>query len=1409
MIEVATQLASSDAAFHTSPMPLVPYPKQGSEVRHYVMPTVRDQFAHLVFAVLLAPFIEAHLPNIAFGNRWYRGIRRAYPSEGMSKGAWQKLPFSLSDDQLFNPYKRDHGLFRRLAAWTAEQFTKERFDTPLSWDTEDHPTKEDYPPTMLPYIGEAFPLVEATDNTLCYARLDLTKAFPSFHRRDVRRSLLTLLSTTETCDTPEKLVRWGLEVGWDRNDPWSSILGPISSSTPLENPWRSLAGDEGRPIRLELANRWCDLLDKATYETQGHNFDLTMVMPVQFFDDQQQHSNSFGLPTGLAVSPMLLNVLLHRLDMAVINHLESTSINDALNGAYIRFADDMIAFGTSEAALRSLLSTIINTLKSFEAYGPELYPRLNARKARPEAIGKWLDTGDLDTPIELNRSDFIGEDNKAEFVTNVVQRMSILSQETILERHGINSFERLAQLHELARWDIQDVEVRKDTRLAFSVNKLVRAWFPNDRPKESLHAAEEIRRTVRKAILEAPWKYSLWRSAIKAALRVNPETGKPIDSGLAWLERQLSQISIGGSWSKEWPQEDCPKEPLRTAFQEQTEYDLAHSMWQAWHDREVQGGLREMRLSFLRANFWRSYAQIVYQLSIARARVSESKDLPSKAWYTSVIGHEGIEATLHALLDTERWGAILYGSTSHIVLPPWEDEAVKIAITACMGASSDSSTTKNQFVVLHPTLSRLSGFDLFEHILDGFHKVGNLAIQDADIRGKIALLATYAGGISDGRTLRITLEQAFTTFTYEWQGAYPVRLQEPANFMCALSFYKNLRSVLWSYKVSQSWLKRLTRIVLSTPNPAPNGTPLYEVLWRTHKSIVSNKKDVDPTRVPTLGLCTPWSLKIHGDLVADVSLDSSLPLEAQLNDNWAEFVLQERASILGENYPQRPDRVAPFIKEPSVAHWGLPKEYPPHPVSFLPGWLGWDTERSQHWHAAIALGFAMTGDESFHERLWRSPLNSIPWSDNLALRCKMLLPSFTWKLIDFATGWPVSHSSKLVAEHHLKTVSAGSRLMSAGAEELVISVQIDGHFPVIDMSEFLVHPNETPPLVIEGETIVSKLIPASPFKPTRLKKNLKVRLAQLSAKPLWEKQAIQWPHLANVCEPMRKQVDQALQGLSVVPSSGQPQIIAFPELAIHPDEATDVARLAAKHKVGLLSGLYWRALPPAVRPAHPQTRGHYRYLVNEAILSVPHFQGPNHYLPYTFYIRKPRPAHIEYGVQAALSDHKGTPGKWRILAGQEWLRFLHPNWGPFVVAICSDLLDIGPWARLKGHILHVMLVAWNDDVALYDAMTWTRAYELFSNVAAVNHGERGGSLAWTPKRDHDKTLFSVKGAKQFVTADVVLPVAALAAEQKRDPRKLLADKKRDASEMLGLVPKTQKKSKDKFKAPPVHFQRHW
>jgi hypothetical protein len=181
-----------------------------------------------------------------------------------------------------------------------------------------------------------------------------------------------------------------------------------------------------------------------------------------------------------------------------------------------------------------------------------------------------------------------------------------------------------------------------------------------------------------------------------------------------------------------------------------------------------------------------------------------------------------------------------------------------------------------------------------------------------------------------------------------------------------------------------------------------------------------------------------------------------------------------------------------------------------------------------------------------------------------------------------------------------------------------------------------------------------------------------------------------------------------------------------------------------------------------------------------------------------FLVEKQVPASVERGLALALGE-KVVSSKWRMLPGRRWYRFVHPEWGDFTVAICSDLLDSSPWVILRSKILHLFMCAYNKDVDLYEALTWVRAYENYVKVASVNHGDIGGSFAWTPRKGGRNELAKLHGGSLLLTADVRLPVKELWEQQVSGGHDAVLRAKED---WLSEHPP----KKARFKSPPPDFR---
>lgn len=1412
--DVARRLASGE--FEPAPMQQVPYPKQGASIRHYVIPTVEEQFAHVVFAVLLAPFIEARLANVNFGCRWFRGMRRERQQGPGPK--WCYGPFTLADRQLYTPYSRDYGLFRRLASWTAESFTGGHFRAASYGETEDGVRREELPDSRLPYVHKpSFTLAHAADQRLCYARLDLTKAYPLTPRQHVASSLLAMVADKLTPDAPANLARWDIAGTFTKTGVGLPRVNNAEAMSILENPWHALILPDGAgaSLRVGLAERWMNLLQMASYRVDESGFRLNEVIEVGDLAADRLGNHSFGLPTGLAVSPLLLNVALSGVDYQMLRHLEDTSDEDALTGAYLRFADDMILFGRDSTTLGQIIERLEQALADIEPTEGKLRPTLNWCKARPASVRRWGLLGEQRAQLTIADDDFVDINRPAEFVTDLVTRLSGMHAERFVERRGEKAYQRLDRLHELTRWPIEDLEVRKDTRLAFAANLMARAWVPLPEPREADEeltdaeerqrkqaatyndAIEEIQRSIKLALVAAPYKLSLWRSAIRTALRADVSAAmadapswRARASGIQWLCDLLSLIAVGGAWEQRWPVEDLP-EAARVLSSSTT----APTQDDEWREQE-ENGFRRARVSFLRAHFWRELAKLIRQLEQLHAK-HETWRPNRDAWYARIVGPFSLQDVLPCLTDTGRWASALYGDYP-IDLPDWECDAIKIALAACLEFDNDPNAVSR-----HQTLLRLIGsgdaHTYFEQVYPYMQGLG--PIQTRSIHAQIRYLARRIERYTQSSALQL-LQGAHAELRQAWLRDFPRRLQDPLAFMKTLDFYDHLRTASLA---AGSDTRQLAELVTSSPQRARSpgdaapSAALVKALWGIPQAEVAlGDWPVRPADLPAVGLPTPWALQaLHDLLVAPVENDDWKVPEAGVADVWAAPVAAQRNWILDDAYRRNPAPM-PTLDEASAAFvWrtiGTPA-IAPHPTALLPLWLDWDVSLTRSWQTIHAFFFALQGLERFHRLTWSMYPARPDWNERETMRCEVLLPSYAWKLIEASLQDGVQPAD---AMERLTRTAATNALMRAGGQEHMTAVGLHEDLPITNASDYLDQrspesawgqDNAVPP---EANRRVSAV-----FAET-----LKVRIGQISEQPDWRSVPNNWPSPPDICAAMERQIAASIESTTGNSPNNPARLIVFPELSLHPDSARDIARDAARQGLAMIAGLFWREVaPPVAAASWARDANRPRYFANEAIVSIPHPSGDTRTRPLIFRLRKPRPAAIEYGVQEWLSQPATNLGRWNILPGTEWVRFLHPRWGCFAVAICSDLIDIKPWSRYKGLIQHLILTAWNSDLELYDAMSRSRGYELFANVVVVNHGHEGGSLVWTPYRAHAKSPLQVRGRDQFILADVTLPVSSLISVQQEGGARELQEQMDKAGRFFEPQPPTP----PKFKPRPIPY----
>ncbi len=660
----------NDSSWTPSAWIQVPYPKKGARLRHFVSPTVRDQVAFMTHMVLLGPLIDSELESFVFGNRWYRP--RRWDRE---EKCWRSLPYPLITDQSYLPYAREHSLFRRVTNWTVSRMTGSAIEEIDDRGRAQSPS--DYADGFLPRWTKTDWWRGSEEGPAHWAALDLEIAYPSVRVPILRQAILEILAirsfdALNCLDYPSSVI--------------TVLRDPDARSTLAERLMEALLAVTLRPTQIEQTS-W-----KAPHARAktGRDGDL-------------------GIPTGLAISGVLLNAALTPADRRLRSYLGRTHGEN--RGAIVRFADDMYVLSRSPRGMLALVEAVCRAVAdSVRARvadatwtaSSNLY--LNFDKIRPEKVKEtifavrrqygWTDCSDCDSlrpPTTAQRAatldswwentcakdSTLGKEmsnsavNAGEvgpFVTNLVETMSEIGRDLLSDRFGGGARARLRRLHELARFDIHDEQVRSETRKMFAATRLATAWLPND-GRSTAADVEDIRTSVQDVLGSTPWKFSLWKTVVRVASRRPLEQERSAKVARSWLKKQLRRVASihvadAESWSDVWP--------------EKTDN---HSRGRGW---------RDLYLSYHRAAFWQALRNV---LSDLWKEVDRSSD-PAidgvgrrpERWTTRAIPSDQVREIADFLGETDEWVATLYGGEEqdYSVLGnrPWELDQLVCAVLA-------------------------------------------------------------------------------------------------------------------------------------------------------------------------------------------------------------------------------------------------------------------------------------------------------------------------------------------------------------------------------------------------------------------------------------------------------------------------------------------------------------------------------------------------------------------------------------------------------------------------------------------------------------------------------------------------------------------------------------------------------
>lgn len=1530
LASVSADLAGDRYA--VGPVPMIPYPKKNEQTRHYVMPSIRDQVAFATYLVLLAPFLEARMPNVSLGNRLFRPKVLMKPRQrggaGSSDGErWFRLPFSLGHSRLYDRFSSGYGLFRRLLQWLVNDAvlgSTGANDSRADLDEED--------PDLLPYsqlcCGRG-PWSGDKGSSLFYVRLDLAAAYPSVNRGELLNDLLCLLSSNEVCSErfPERLPELRHQTIWGLPDfpslelrgslsPYSRFIEPCRP-TLGKHPWHELAKNE--EDRRELAVRLHSLLDQVQYapwaepsgwlgnrmapgiSSRSDLVDGATLLPdasVRTTEDEEAVQRwdtggiwrpnchlppellmtwKYGLPTGLAISGVLLNVALASVDRRMCQLYEEACSTGQPRVVYLRFVDDIVLLSQDWDALGRALDVLIHALKTYHRF------EVNTEKVRPEILRGHFKRfyevhpttrSDFDmngwrsVRPPANSDSYLTRVNADIFTTAVVREMSDLAEEDLDERFGGHSVERIERLLELAARTDPDEEVAADARLAFAVNKIARATWPDGKVlidgviRDPSSFARQIMLGAERALRKHPWRFRLWKALLIIALRAPSENG--CSSGQRWLEDQILPLlrwhtGAEGSGAEAWESSDGTESLMNIQEQEpQSTYHGAVSSQVA--ERRCQH--RRLRVSFHRAHFWRQWAACVRALQ----RVSTDERASHQSWDAWVLHFtpESAAKTLAWFADIKRWMGVLYANPPSGYWPSdgpflwwWEAEALSDAMLAVLPPS------RELFRILgNPEAGTLRRKDCLS--ITDLHSLLPQGDEYSDFRiaiGRILHWHTEEGeqqlrtplgsaGSDTNRALlwwvRCSRTAAHAVDHVPPQFAADLPKPDDVCAWAALARlglwdeWKDLGSYMRgpfrrrSFSYSRRWdcVLALDEYAMTRRLALAHGVPvrwrdfrplfgrvlagkLFAGRTRRHVTLLEamycvssedGKLVLEDALVPAIGL--PWPLALT---LATGSLERRgtqrrpgfiSPDTVVLSSDAAESITVARQNLLQMSSRPRlrvhEDVAAKYmalLSDECGRHGTHPHllgnhvravtplcstSRAPHPLFLFP-YLFFDrddeTPRAK-WCAALLLLWMGTGGEQYLDRLYEE----VPWQPPLierdTWRSELVLPRQLWCALDEALG---SNSLRAVQTQMDESTLLSIRRTWLRGDEASRNIKVHDVFLSPDGDWDLTDPSNGPQQYFMEEyasylrVCLVQMCKSPDYR--RLFSSVDGSalledvgtLCDVSAEIGERLREVRFRAQRLVESPMGAQNEEyaAVDDTQLGPDD----LVIFPEWSVPHQYTRSLAHFVGETGVGVLAGLTPRELPRAVPAAHEVRRKGIHVLVNEAVLIIPGFSNQPHRgracrRVFTFRIRKPYASVHELGLVRYLTGKSQPHARWEFVPGLSWYRFTYPGWGSFSVAICSDILDTFIWDWLRGRIQHLFVVAHNQDIDLFDQVTWARSYELFANVVVVNHGScSGGTLAWTPKHGHDKEVFAARGENIPLSVVVRLPVKSLITHQ--------------------------------------------
>ena len=208
----------------------------------------------------------------------------------------------------------------------------------------------------------------------------------------------------------------------------------------------------------------------------------------------------------------------------------------------------------------------------------------------------------------------------------------------------------------------------------------------------------------------------------------------------------------------------------------------------------------------------------------------------------------------------------------------------------------------------------------------------------------------------------------------------------------------------------------------------------------------------------------------------------------------------------------------------------------------------------------------------------------------------------------------------------------------------------------------------------------------------------------------------------------------------------QPRIVLLPELALPRTRLSDFERMVCSMNSIAIAGADYR-LDHTNHSAK-----------NEGIVVVPRNFWKSR--PSSYGSRVWFGKHVPAPAEATGLNHYVPP--WSFVGDPNVYVFDAGQFGRIGISICYDFMDVERALLYRGRIHHLIVLAYNQDIKMFESLAASLSRTVFCNVIVCNTGKYGGSLLVAPFFDaHRRLVYGIDGNSLFSAQCVKLQVREL------------------------------------------------